>query len=1657
MSIVITAYSKDAFKEFFLPALEDEDFELVIDDKLFRLSAALRIQLEAIGSQWYVKNDNSFFISLNQKSFERQELKQGDVLLVGGHREEARVALIVSESKNSVRAFEKFSLAGIDEITIGSDTANIIQYKYLNLISSDHAILKKGSGNWQLIDKSRNGTFVGNKRVTGNYVLRFGDVINIFGLRLLYLEDRIAVDTLTEDVSVNRQRFSTLMPNDAPAESQSKRGSKTESFSYFKRSPRTIGKLLTEPFEIEAPPPPQKQKKQPLILTIGPAFTMVIPMLLGVVMSNSASFSTQGLWVSGGAAVFAVVWALLRVNHAKKELAADELYRVEQYRIYLDKNEQELQKQTKYNATVLHERYPDAEVCSGYIGKRHKLWNRNVTHSDFLFTRLGIGSVLFQAPIMIPKERFSLLNDELANRPRELKERYERLQDVPVGIDLLEKKLVGIFGTDSRERIVGIARSMAVQLAANNCYTDVKMVFLYNEEEQEVWEFAKWLPHVWAEGNQVRFVASNKSEARDVLYSLTGILRERTEALRSITADAPRLLPHFIVFVAAPELLENEAVTKYLYHAEQVLGISTIVLSESYEELPNDCVDLIECDNQFAGMYDVSMMDEERGKIAFDTISLKHIDKFARKLSNLRVKETESGGEIPVSLTFMDMYSADSLSELNVLERWRKNRTYESMKALVGQGAGGNDVYLDIHEKYHGPHGLVAGTTGSGKSETLQTFMLSLAMNYSPQDLGFCVIDFKGGGMANLFDSLPHMLGQITNLSGNQVRRAMVSIKSEINRRQQIFNQFGVNHIDQYTRLVKAKEASIPIPHLLIIIDEFAELKREEPDFMQQLISVAQVGRAGGIHLILATQKPAGVVDDNIWSNSKFKLCLRVQDKQDSNDMLRKPDAAFLTQAGRCYLQVGNDEIFELFQSGWSGAAYDDDAQNMRTETAYIVTTTGKLTEGKKHKHTIKAGKRKQWLAGIVGGILAAEQESTAPISSSPNVSYCQQLADDAITIYEQRGIDYPKTTASLAQLAEIVRLVLSIKAADESLSTVQIAVALVAQAEKMGLRLPEEKERTQLNALVEHISKVAKGAGADKILPLWKPLLPELLYWEELDGAFAGDFSKQAWTKKRGSWELSVPIGQCDDPVNQAQFPAIVDFAKDGHLALCGTVLSGKSTFLQTLLYALCMKYSPDELNLYCVDFSNKLLLPFAEAPHTGGVVTEENEEKLSKLFVMIAKELNRRKQRYQGGGYAQYVRAHDTREPAIIYVIDGYANFREKTDNNFESDLITLSREGAAYGMYLILSSAGFGGPDIQNRIADNIKSVFCMEMGDKFKYADVMHTMHIDVLPEANIKGRGLMNQSGSILEFQTALPMAADNDFARAEMVKGIFKKMRSVWSQKAAARIPEIPADPTWELFAKEDAFRQTISAGQILPLGYREKDADICGISLKNCFSYLIAGKMRTGKSNALKIALLSAAEMKGKLTIVDSNAQSLKVLSQKLNATYVTTDEDYTAFGNTLMQEVVKRNQAKGACKEEGLDDNAIFEKMQEQFEPYFIFIDNLTEFVQRIYTKKEGVQDISGFLENFAEKGSLHNIYIIACYSTEDYGKVAGKRLFDIIASYRLGLLLGGNAAEQKLFNFSGMSYQEQTKTYRAGIALIPGTGNAEPSKVILPLVRG
>ena len=290
---------------------------------------------------------------------------------------------------------------------------------------------------------------------------------------------------------------------------------------------------------------------------------------------------------------------------------------------------------------------------------------------------------------------------------------------------------------------------------------------------------------------------------------------------------------------------------------------------------------------------------------------------------------------------------------------WKDNNPTRSLKTEIGVNTVGDPFVLDLHEKQHGPHGLIAGMTGSGKSEFIISYVLSMAVNYSPEEVAFVLIDYKGGGLAGAFVNsetgkrLPHVVGTITNLDKTEINRALASINSELTRRQQVFNDVrlktgeGTIDIYKYQRLYRDGVIKEPMPHLIIVCDEFAELKDQQPDFMEDLVSTARIGRSLGVHLILATQKPSGVVDGQIWSNSKFKVCLKVQDKQDSMEMIRNDLAAEIKQVGRFYLLVGYSEYFAIGQAAWAGAQYypNNEFKKSVDKNLYLIDNTGSVSK----------------------------------------------------------------------------------------------------------------------------------------------------------------------------------------------------------------------------------------------------------------------------------------------------------------------------------------------------------------------------------------------------------------------------------------------------------------------------------------------------------------------------------------------------------------------------------------------------------------------------------------------------------------------------------------------------------------------------------------
>lgn len=1649
MGLILAIYTNNAYQEVHLPSTDNADYDVWLRAKEYSIRKDLHLFMDVQDQQWRFKDSADYIVTWARGRF-TGILEAGQILQIETKQGD-NLAMLVLASPTELAAYNKFKVLG-RSITIGKADDCDICFPSQSIISQHHAELQFQNGSCTIRDTSTNGTYVGHQRLNGSCTLKFGDLINLYGLSIIYLGDIISVSCLEGQVYINPDKLEVLTFPKGAGDTGAEIEEKGETTVHI--SPRVIPKLFDGEEQIDNVPQKREEDRKPAWMSILPSFTMMLPMLLGYTLMNSGNMG-MGIFITAGSAIVGTTWAIINLRYTKKDNREREQMRLNRYEEYLVQCADRIRSKFEFNRQAMLNMYPDANTCSHYTADSVEIWARSKQYSDFLFVRLGLGEMPFQVKITVPKQGFTMIDDELSERPEKLAKNFETMRDVPLGVSLEEHSVVGILTDSDKIAAMNLSRVLISQIASTHSPADVKLVVLYDEnsEHAEEWSYVRWLPHVWNEEHSMRYVASNENEINDVLYALAQVLRNRSENIQSGYGNTPKFYPHYVVFVESPELLDSQMVSKYLYESGTTLGVTTVIFSGMYEQLPSECSFIIQDNQEFQGIYGVREGGDERRSVLFDYLNANSIDQMAKRMSCLRANQMEASSDIPNSITFFEMMGVHRLEEMNVLEHWRKNRTYESMRALIGQKAGNKECYLDINEKYHGPHGLVAGTTGSGKSETLQTYILSLAVNFSPLDVGFLIIDFKGGGMANLFSNLPHTIGQISNLSGNRVRRAMVSIKSENRRRERIFGEYGVKNIDEYTKLVKNREASEPIPHLLIIIDEFAELKREEPEFMRELISVAQVGRSLGVHLILATQKPSGTVDDNIWSNTKFKLCLRVADKHDSNDMLHKPDAAYLTQTGRGYLQVGNDEVYEQFQSGWSGAVYDAEGGSSKNGAVLLDLQGREMVSGRRSKGEKKKKAMQKWMTEIVTVIADFCEKMQISALSDCTREERRALAKQVIGELNCKEERFPENASNLHIMEEIIHYL-----PQEADGPEEAADYLIEVFQENNKKLPEQKEITQLDAVVRYLGELAEKNHYINKQKLWMPELPKQLAITELRGYEENAYQNGRWMEHEKEFVLSSYIGLVDDPENQMQYPLMIDLATKGHLSVVGGVTSGKSTFLQTLVYGLLTSYSPEEVNVYAVDFSSQMLCAFEDDIHVGGIVLEGEDDRLNKLFGMIAGILAERKSMIKGGSFGQYIRLHGHEMPAIVLVIDGYANFREKTDNRFEDILLELSRSAEGYGIFLVISSAGYGASELQNKIADNMRQSICLELGDKYRYTEALRTSHFDVLPESNVKGRGLVIYDGNVLEYQTAISCVAENDYARSEMIRETCRKMSETWRGHRAMQIPEIPEKPTWKIFTGLESYRKEIQKKEILPIAYLQEDASVFGVDLAKTFCYTLLGRERTGKSVLLRNIACAARDMGGRILFFDNEKESDKATAELTGAEYASTPQQYFDNIKEMINVTNERAPRRKELQKKGLEDEEIFRQMQQEFPAVFVCIADLQCFLQNVYTEMEGIGKLSPWIENIFAKGRLLNVFIFGAYNVSQNVTMMDKIAYLNFNSEKNGIVLGGELSKQNVLSYTNISYSEQIKRLKPGIAYAT---NAEDNQlmdmIVIPQNKG
>ncbi|WP_406172595.1 FtsK/SpoIIIE domain-containing protein [Streptomyces sp. NBC_00996] len=590
---------------------------------------------------------------------------------------------------------------------------------------------------------------------------------------------------------------------------------------------------------------------------------------------------------------------------------------------------------------------PAAALAFG-TGPRTRLWERRRTDADHLLLRVGTGR--------LPSE--VVLDDPEQDEHRRKVTWY--IEDAPVALPLKDLGVIGIAGPGDSAQALG--RWAVAQTAVLHSPMDVQFCVLTENDANTRWDWVRWLPHARPSGGQdVNILIGMDSETVGArVGELTQLLDARQKALKEGgRREGPAFSDPDIVVVwdGSRRLRSMPGVVRLLREGPAV-AMYAICLDEEERFLPGECQAVVIAEPRriddnpgalstttpqpaaggfpsFHAWHQTAQQPHEtteqalelrlrveqsatrrRTDVRPDFVSPAWCARLSRSLSPLRdiSGETEDSA-LPGSSRLLDVLQLEPPTRDAVAARWRMGG--QSTMAVIGESYDGP---FGIDLRRDGPHGLIAGTTGSGKSELLQTIVAALAVANTPENMTFVLVDYKGGSAFKDCVKLPHTVGMVTDLDAHLVERALESLGAELKRREHILAAADAKDIEDYQDLVRRDPSHPHVPRLLIVIDEFASMVRDLPDFVAGLVNIAQRGRSLGIHLLLATQRPSGVVSPEIRANTNLRIALRVTDAGESTDVIDAPEAGHISKStpGRAYVRLGHASLIP-FQSGRVG------------------------------------------------------------------------------------------------------------------------------------------------------------------------------------------------------------------------------------------------------------------------------------------------------------------------------------------------------------------------------------------------------------------------------------------------------------------------------------------------------------------------------------------------------------------------------------------------------------------------------------------------------------------------------------------------------------------------------------------------------------------
>lgn len=904
------------------------------------------IKIDAVDGRWVAKSNSYASLEENGKLVPECSLQRNFIYYIQLTETKERIPFFV---ESRLGQCQKYQIPEEGKIIISNRKDAHICYNNrklnipINIIinyQKDHFVVENLEA-----DKNLNGNriYMNHKFLNKAYA-KYGDCIYIFGLKLILGRGFVIVNKLEDLISINLKIFQL-------------RSSKQQSFHEskprqlpFSTAPGGKYPIVEEKINIEAPPALMLTEETPIALMIGPSVTMSLASVLTSCFSimsaieNGSDLSAvyPSIIMASTMIMGSVMWPLLSRGYEKRKRRRKDEENYSIYQEYLEEIKEKINTMRLEQSRKLRMQFPNLIDCENRItGRESSLWQRSLDEKNFMEVAIGRADLPIRCELVYPNTDLFGQQYDAKKLLEDFKQMDKMMKQVPLSYSFAESKLTGIVG--ERKFVKQLVMGILLQMVALHNYNELKIGVIYNEAEQD-WEVLKWIPHNWSDDKKMRYLVHTNKDLESFSKYLEFIRTMRSEYSKE---EMQYESPHYLLILADQKLAERSETIKTLYNIRTNIKLSMILLYNEKKYLPKNCTHIIYASEK--EVHFSNYEDEKQADLCADT-SYYYINdpqRFCTTLADIPLDVVAEKAMLPEQFTLFELLSIGKPEHCDFRMLWEENDPTKSLAVPIGIDGDRNLIYLDIHEKAHGPHGLIAGMTGSGKSEFIISYIMMLALNFKPTELAFILIDFKGGGMANTFQKLPHITGTITNLDGKELKRSLMAIESELERRQKQFKEVSeqqkISNVDiyRYQSLYREGKIQYAMPHLVIISDEFAELKQQQPEFMDQLIRIARIGRSLGVHMILATQKPDGVVNEQIRSNIKFKICLKVQDKSDSQSMINRPDAAMLTTAGRFYFQVGVNEVFELGQSPWSGATYIESDQAVEQKDESVVVFRG--------------------------------------------------------------------------------------------------------------------------------------------------------------------------------------------------------------------------------------------------------------------------------------------------------------------------------------------------------------------------------------------------------------------------------------------------------------------------------------------------------------------------------------------------------------------------------------------------------------------------------------------------------------------------------------------------------------------------------------------